>query len=79
MKKKEREQLLEDLETNMEILNDHFTFLRKKYDALHSSISAIENVLKASGIIEALELNEDYIKLPSDWGQDYVYKVNEVF
>jgi predicted nuclease with TOPRIM domain len=79
MRKKELEQLLEDLETNMDVLNDNFNFLRKKYDELHLSVYAIENVLKASGIIEALELNEDYIKLPSTWGSDSVYKVNEVF
>jgi predicted nuclease with TOPRIM domain len=79
MRKKELEQLLEDLEINMDTLNDNFNFLRKKYDELHSSVYAIENVLKASGIIEALELNEDYIKLPSAWGLDSVYKVNEVF
>lgn len=81
MRKKEKDLLFKsnkDTRLYVDSLRSEINYLHQKIDDLKSTTSAHAEVLKAAGIIEALEINEDYVELNTTFGKS-LYKVNEVF
>ncbi len=67
-----------DVEKYLDSLRSEINYLHRNIDDLKSITSTHGEVLKAAGIIEALDLNEDYVQLNTSFGKS-IYKVNEVF
>lgn len=81
MRKKKQQALLKDNKDTrlyVDSLRSEVNYLSNHITKLDKMILQHSNILKAAGIIEALELNEDYIELSDPFGKS-LYKINEVF